>query len=129
MKVNQLHSVISNRDINLTALRLLLLSVVDLYGSEIWDCTKYHSIRIHSLRGSKEDSRVFLLFGVNLKWWHKVCRQPNNWYPPNSCLVRSEHLWTIGRCLLCLLCQNKTAIALKRCEGYNKHCGQCLYVM
>ena len=38
-KVNQLHSVISNRDINLSARRLLLLSVVRPsleYGSEVW---------------------------------------------------------------------------------------------
>ena len=37
-KVNQLHSVISNRDINLSARRLLLLSVVRPsleYGSEV----------------------------------------------------------------------------------------------
>ena len=37
-KVNQLHSVISNRDINLTAGRLLLLSVIRPsieYGGEI----------------------------------------------------------------------------------------------
>ena len=37
--VNQLHSVISNRDINLTAHRLLLLSVIRPsieYGGEIW---------------------------------------------------------------------------------------------
>ena len=37
------HSVISNRDINLTARRLLLLSVVRSsleYGSEIRDCNK-----------------------------------------------------------------------------------------
>ena len=39
-KVNQLHSVISNRDINLSARRLLLLSVVRPsleYGSEVWE--------------------------------------------------------------------------------------------
>ena len=42
-KVNQLHSVISNRYINLTARRLLLLFVVRPsldYGNEIWDCNK-----------------------------------------------------------------------------------------
>ena len=39
-KVNQLHSVISNRDINLSARRLLLLVVVRptlKYGSEVWE--------------------------------------------------------------------------------------------
>ena len=38
-KVNQLHSIISNRDINLSARRLLLLSVIrpsTEYGSEVW---------------------------------------------------------------------------------------------
>ena len=37
---NQLHSVISNRDINLSAPRLLLLAVVRptlQYGSEVWE--------------------------------------------------------------------------------------------
>ena len=39
-KLNQLHSVISNRDINLSARRLLLLSVIRPsieYGSEVWE--------------------------------------------------------------------------------------------
>ena len=42
-KLNQLHSVLSNRDINSCARRLLLLSVVRPsieYGSEVWDCNK-----------------------------------------------------------------------------------------
>ena len=42
-KLNQLHSVLSNRDINLCARRLLLLSVVRPsieYGSAVWDCNK-----------------------------------------------------------------------------------------
>ena len=42
-KVNQLHGVISNRDINLSARRLLLLSVVRPsleYGSELWEGNK-----------------------------------------------------------------------------------------
>ena len=39
-KVNQLHSIISNRAINLSARRLLLLSVIRPsieYGSEVWE--------------------------------------------------------------------------------------------
>ena len=39
-KVNQLHSVISNGDINLGAQRMLLLAVVRPtleYGSELWE--------------------------------------------------------------------------------------------
>ena len=42
-KVNQLHSVISNRDINLSAYRLLLLSVIRPsieYGGEAWEGNK-----------------------------------------------------------------------------------------
>ena len=42
-KVNQLHSVISSQDINLTARRLLLLSVIRPsieYGGEIWEGNK-----------------------------------------------------------------------------------------
>ena len=41
-KVNQLHKVISNRNVNLSACRLLLLSVIRRtcsieYGSEVWE--------------------------------------------------------------------------------------------
>ena len=42
-KVNQLHSVISNKHVNLTARRLLLLSVVRptlQCGSEVWEANK-----------------------------------------------------------------------------------------
>ena len=39
-RVNQLHSVISNCDISLSARRLLLLSVIIEYGGEIWEGNK-----------------------------------------------------------------------------------------
>ena len=42
-KVNQLHSIISNRNVNLSARRLLLLSVLRPsieYGSEVWKCKR-----------------------------------------------------------------------------------------
>ena len=42
-KVNQLHKVISNRNVNLSARRLLLLSVIRPsieYGSEVWEGNK-----------------------------------------------------------------------------------------
>ena len=42
-KVNQLHSILSNRNINLSARRLMLLSVLCPsieYGSEVWKCNK-----------------------------------------------------------------------------------------
>ena len=42
-KVNQLHKVISNRNVNFSAHRLLLLSVIRPsieYGSEVWEGNK-----------------------------------------------------------------------------------------
>ena len=42
-KVNQLHKVISNRNVNLSSCRLLLLSVIRPgieYGSEVWEGDK-----------------------------------------------------------------------------------------
>ena len=51
-KVNQLHSVISNRDINLSARRLLLLSVVRpslQYGSEVWEGNKSQAAPLESV--------------------------------------------------------------------------------
>ena len=42
-KLNQMHSVISNRSINLSARRMLLLAVVRPsleYGNEVWECNK-----------------------------------------------------------------------------------------
>ena len=51
-KVNQLHSIISNRNINLSARRLLLLSVlrpsID-YGSEVWKCNKRQASALESI--------------------------------------------------------------------------------
>ena len=55
--MNQLHSVISNQDINLTARRLLLLSVIRPsieYGGEIWQGNKGQvaTFRVHYSGGS-----------------------------------------------------------------------------
>ena len=50
-KVNQLHSVISNRDIKLSARRLLLLSVVRPsleYGGEVWEGNKSQAAALGS---------------------------------------------------------------------------------
>ena len=47
-----MHSVISNRDINLTARRLLLLSVIRSsieYGGEIWEGNKGQVGRLESI--------------------------------------------------------------------------------
>ena len=73
-KVNQLHSVISNRDINLSARRLLLLAVVrptPEYGSEvrqglvmrpsggIWDWNLYRVVAgLSSLTNCPCDTRI-----------------------------------------------------------------------
>ena len=51
-KVNQLHSIISNRDINLSARRLLLLSVIRPsieYGSEVWESYKVQTNALESV--------------------------------------------------------------------------------
>ena len=49
---NQLHSVISNRDINLSARRLLLFLVVRPsleYGSEVWEGNKSQAAALESV--------------------------------------------------------------------------------
>ena len=46
-KVNQLHSVISNRDINLSARRLLLPTLE--YGSEVWEANKAQAGALESV--------------------------------------------------------------------------------
>ena len=46
-KVNQLHSVISNREINLSACRLLFLVVFRPtleYGSEVWKLVRHRQL-------------------------------------------------------------------------------------
>ena len=51
-KVNQLHSVISNRDINVSARRMLLLSVVRPtleYGCEVWEGNKTQAAALESV--------------------------------------------------------------------------------
>ena len=51
-KVNQLHSIISNRDINLSAPRLLLLFVIRPsieYGSEVWEGNKGQTNALESV--------------------------------------------------------------------------------
>ena len=117
-KVNQLHSVISNRDINLSARRLLLLSVVRPsleYGSEIWDCNKSQTRALESiiLGGAKKilvcssktcNEAVWGDMGLEtlksrrdrakLKWWYKVCRLLDNRYSKQ--LLSQE--WEIKPC-------------------------------
>ena len=57
-KVNQLHSVICNRDINFSAHGLLLLAVIRPtleYGSEVWEANKAQAAALESvvLEGAK----------------------------------------------------------------------------
>ena len=63
-KVNHLHSVVSNRDTNLSACRLLLLAVVRPtleYGSEVWEANKSQAAALESvvLGGAKYYSWLF----------------------------------------------------------------------
>ena len=95
-KVNQLHSIISNRNRNLTARRLLLLSVLRPsieYGSEVWKCNKSQASALESilLGGAKKilgcssrtcneavrgDMGLETLKSrrdkTKLKWWYKL---------------------------------------------------------
>ena len=64
-KINQMHSVTSNRDINLSAHRLLLLAVVRPtlgYCSEVWEANKTQAAPLQSvmLGGAKRDSWLFV---------------------------------------------------------------------
>ena len=98
-KVNQLHSVISNRDINLSACRLLLLSVVKPsveYGSEVWEGNKSQTAAV-LLGGGKRilgcssktcNEAVRGDLGIDtlqdkakLKWWYKLVTMPEDRYP------------------------------------------------
>ena len=104
-KVNQLHSVISNRDINLTVRRLLLLSVIRPrieYGGEIWEDNKGQIAALESiiLGGAKRilgcssktcneavrgDMGLESLRGrrdrAKLKWLYKLVSMPEDRYP------------------------------------------------
>ena len=64
-RVNQLHNVISNRNINLSARRLLLLSVIRPsieYGSEVWEGNKSQAGSLESIiiDGAKQILGVLL---------------------------------------------------------------------
>ena len=69
-KVNQLHKVISNRNINLSASRLLLLSVIRPsieYGSEVWEGNK-------SQAGSLESDGTMRILGCSSKTCNEAVR-------------------------------------------------------
>ena len=104
-KVNQLRSIISNRNINLTARRLLLLSVLRPsieYGSEVWKCNKSQASALESilLGGAKKilgcssrtcNEAVRGDMGLEtfkshrdktkLKWWYKLASMSVRRYP------------------------------------------------
>ena len=104
-KLNQLRGVLRNRDINLTARRLLLLSVVRPsieYGSAIWDCNKNQGSALESiiLGGAKQtlgcssktcneavrgdmglESLNSRRDGAKLKWWYRLCVMGGDRYP------------------------------------------------
>ena len=103
--VNRLHKVISNRNINLSAHRLLLLSVIRPsieYDSEVWEGNKSQAGSLESiiLDGSKwilacssktcneavrEDMGLDALQNrrdrAKLKWWYKLAKLPEDRYP------------------------------------------------
>ena len=100
-KLNQLHSVISNRSINLSARRMLLLAVVRPsleYGNEVWECNKGQANSI-ILEGAKKilgcssrtcneavrgDIGIDTLMShrdkAKLKWWYKLASMPEDRY-------------------------------------------------
>ena len=104
-KVNQLNSIISNCYINLSARRMLLLSVLRPsmeYGSEVWEVNKYQAASLESimLGGAKcflgclsktsneaiwRDMGLEFLQGrrdkLKLGWWYKVVSKPISRYP------------------------------------------------
>ena len=104
-KLNQLHSVLSNRDINLCARTLLLLSVVRPsieYGSAVWDCNKDQASALEAiiLGGAKKilgcssktyneavrgDIYIYTEYSrrdrAKLKSWHNLCTMKGDRYP------------------------------------------------
>ena len=98
-KVNQLHKVISNRKVNLSARRLLLLSVIRPsieYGSEVWEGNKSQAGSLESiiLDGAKRilgktcneavrgdmglDTLQSLRDRAKLIWWYKLATLPED---------------------------------------------------
>ena len=111
-RVNQLHKVISNRNINLSARRHLLLSVIRPsieYGSEVWEGNKSQAGSLESiiLDGAKRilgcssktcneavrgdmglDTLQSHRDKAKLKWWYKLATLPED-STQSSCLIRS----------------------------------------
>ena len=103
-QISQVHSIISNRDIDFTARRLLLISVVRPtleYGSEVWEGNKAQAAALESVMigGAKRilgcssrtcneavrgDMGLDSLQGrrdkAKLKWWYKLATMPEHRY-------------------------------------------------
>ena len=114
-RVNQLHKVISNRNINLSVHRHLLLSVIGPsieYGSEVWEGNKSQAGSLESiiLDGAKVilgcssktcneavrgDTGLDTLQSrrdrAKLKWWYKLANLPEDRYPKQL----FNHKWNI----------------------------------
>ena len=107
-KVNQMHSVISNRDIHFSACRWLLLAVLRptslKYDSDVWKANKAQAAALESvvLGGAKRslgcssrtcneavrgDMGLESLKGrrdkAKLKWWYKLACMKGNRYHTN----------------------------------------------
>ena len=104
-KLNQLHSIISKRSINLSARRMLLLAIVrpsPEYENEVWVCNTGQATALESiiLGGAKKilgcSSRMCNAairgdMGIDtlrshrdkakLKWWYKLASTPEDRYP------------------------------------------------
>ena len=104
-RINQLHKVISNRNINLSARRHLLLSVIRPsieYGSEVWEGNKSETGSLESiiLDGAKRilgcssktcneavrgdmglDTLQSRRDRAKLKWWYKLANLSEDRYP------------------------------------------------
>ena len=104
-RINQLYKVISNRNINLSAHRHLLLSVIRPsieYGSEVWEGNKSQASCLDSiiLDGAKRilgrsskicneavrgdmglDTLQSHRNRAKLKWWYKLATLPEDRYP------------------------------------------------
>ena len=104
-KVHQLHSIIGNRNIHLSAQRVSLLSVLRSsieYGSEVWKCNKSQASALQSilLGGAKKilgcssktcneavrgnmslETLKSRRDKAKLKWWYKLASMSERRYP------------------------------------------------
>ena len=136
-----MHSIISNRDINLSARRLLLLSVIRPsieYGSEVWESNKGQTNALESvvLGGAKNilgcssktcneavrgDMGLETLQSrrdkAKLKWWYNLATIPQDRYPKQLLTLGAhaqrglQYLVCVSVCLF--VCLSTTILALQ----------------